>query len=59
MITKAEAQALTETDTCPICKNTGLMICPSHMTTTGEGGWCGTCDSPDVPEDVTCICQDA
>lgn len=58
-MTKTEAQALTETDTCPTCRDRGLMTCPSHMTKVDADGWCTTCDSPDVPDEVPCICQDA
>ena len=57
-MTESEAKTLTEKDTCPTCQNTGLMICPSHMVKKDKDGWCATCDSPDVPGQVTCICQD-
>lgn len=52
-----EAKALGENDHCETCKNTGLMICPSHMVEKDEDGWCKTCDSPDLSK-VTCYCQD-
>lgn len=52
------AKQLTETDTCETCKNTGLMICPNHKAQVDKDGWCTTCDSPDGPKHVTCICQD-
>lgn len=62
-MTKREAAKLTETDTCPICKNKSMMICPPELhvaTLNSEGNGCGNCDGEaDTPEHVMCICQDA
>ncbi|MDG4832441.1 hypothetical protein O7627_24480 [Solwaraspora sp. WMMD1047] len=51
-----QVAGLTEQQTCPVCRDTGLITCPCHMSRT-EDGWCWWCDSPDLPAQILCPCQ--